>query len=291
MFSRLLTCSIVLGFVGVLAACAPAATPQIVVQSQAMTAAPTAAPAATSAPPGASGAGQPGLLPPAGQMIIKNADIELLVADSQQALAKVTRLAADDGGYMLSSQTDYVGQQLRATGQMAVPSSQFETALNQLRGLGVKVLKESTSGQDVTADYTDLQARLGNLEATAARVRSFLDASKTVSDSLAVNSQLSDLEGQIEQIKGQMKYYEGRAAFSTISLTLTPVPPVEQPEPELAWNPLRTFNRAASALGTLARTSTDIMIWLVVLTSPLTGLLIAFALARRVYVRRVARRS
>jgi hypothetical protein len=224
-------------------------------------------------------------------MIIKNADIELLVSDSQQALAQVTRLAADDGGYMLNSQTEYVGQQLRATGQLAVPSAQFEMALNQLRGLGLKVLRESTSGQDVTAEYTDLQARLGNLEATAARVRTFLDASQTVSDSLAVNTQLSDLEGQIEQIKGQMKYYEGRAAFSTISLTLTPVPPVEQPEPELAWNPLRTFNRAAAALGQVARTSTDIVIWLVVLTSPLTGLLVVFVLARRVNGRRVARRS
>jgi len=289
MLKRGLPIAIAFVFAGLLGACAPQVVTQVVSQTQIVPV--TSAPAATSAPPGVSSAGQPNLQPPAGQMIIKNADIELLVSDSQQALAQVTRLAADDGGYMLSSETDYVGQQLRATGQMAVPSTQFENALGQLRGLGIKVLKESTSGQDVTAQYTDLQARLDNLEATATRVRSFLDASKTVSDSLAVNAQLSDLEGQIEQIKGQMKYFEGRAAFSTISLTLTPVPPVEQPEPEVGWNPLRTFNRAASDLGNVARTSTDIMIWLVVLTSPLTGLLVAFVLARRVYGRRVVRRS
>jgi len=160
-----------------------------------------------------------------------------------------------------------------------------------LRGLGLNVLKESSSGQDVSAEYTDLQSRLDNLEATAARVRTFLDSSKTVSDSLAVNSQLSDLEGQIEQIKGQMKYYEGRAAFSTISVTLTPEPPVVQPEPEPAWNPLRTFNRATAALGQLLRASADIVIWFVVLTSPLTLALVGLVLARRLWPRQAVPRS
>ena len=274
---------------GALAACgARAATPEVVVQSQIV--APTAAPAATSAP-ASSGAGQPGLLPPAGQMIIKNADIELLVSDSKQVLVRITQLAADDGGYILSSETSYVGGQERGSLQMAVPAAQFEAGLNQLRGLGLKVLKESSSGQDVSAEYTDLQSRLNNLEATAARVRTFLDSSKTVSDSLAVNNQLSDLEGQIEQIKGQMKYYEGRAAFSTISVTLTPEPPVAQPEPELSWNPLRTFNRATAALGQLLRASADIVIWFVVLTSPLTLALVGLVLARRLWLQQAVRRS
>ena len=286
MLSRRLTLAILFGAVGLLAACAPQVVTQSVAQTQ-IVSVPTAAPAATTAP---AGVGQPGLLPPAGQMIIKNADIELLVSDSQQALAQVTRLAADDGGYMLSSETSYVGQQLRATGQMAVPSTQFENALNQLRGLGVKVLKESTSGQDVTAEYTDLQARLGNLEATAARVRSFLDASKTVSDSLAVNSQLSDLEGQIEQIKGQMKFYEGRAAFSTVTVTLTPQAPVELPQADPAWNPLRTLSRAVAALGQLLRFGTDLMIWLAVLSSPLIVVLVGLLVVRYLFIRRAEAR-
>jgi hypothetical protein len=220
-------------------------------------------------------------------MIVKNADIELMVSDSKPILARITQLAADDGGYVLNSQTSDVGGQQAGSVEIAVPAAQFENALNQLRDQGLKVLKESTSGQDVSAEYTDLQSRLDNLEATAARVRSFLDASKTVSDSLAVNSQLSDLEGQIEQIKGQMKYDEGRAAFSTISVTLTPEPLVPQPATAPVWNPLGTFVLALGTLGQLLRTSTDIVIWLVVLTSPMTLVLVGLVLFRR----RLARRS
>jgi hypothetical protein len=267
---------------GALAACGAAATP-------ARVAAPTSAPAATSAPAGteapAAAGGQPGLLPPANQMIIKNADIELLVADSRQALSRVTQLAADDGGYILSTQTSYEGDLEHATLQLAVPAAQFETALNQLRALGIKVLRESTTGQDVSAGYTDLQSRLNNLEATAARVRAFLDASKTVEDSLRVNSELSNLEGQIEQIKGQMKYYEGRAVFSTMTVTLTPQAPVALPQSDPAWNPLRTLSLAVSALGQLLRFMTDIVIWFVVLTSPLTIVLVGLLVLRYLFIK------
>lgn len=283
MFNRRFLIILALLLAGALAACAPAATPAVVATPVMFAPTGVAMPAATSAPaataaPGS--VGQPGLLPPARQMIIKNADIELLVVDSGPTLARITQLAADDGGYVLSTQTSYEGELEHASLQMAVPSAQFETALNQLRGLGIKVLKESTSGQDVSADYTDLQARLDNLEATAARVRTFLDASKTVEDSLRVNSQLSDLEGQIEQIKGQMKYYEGRSAFSTMTVTLTPQAPVELTQPEPGWNPLLTLSRAAAALGQMLRTSTDVVIWLVVLTSPLTVVLVVLLILR-----------
>jgi len=275
-----------------LAACAPAATPTST--QLPVAAAATSAPAATTAPSSVSGSpGQPGLQPPAGQMIIKNADIELLVSDTGEALTHVTQLAGDDGGYILSTQTSYEGDLEQANLQLAVPAAQFETALNQLRGLSIKVLRESTTGQDVSADYTDLQSRLSNLEATAARVRTFLDASKTVSDSLAVNNQLSDLEGQIEQIKGQMKYYEGRAAFSTVTVTLTPQSPVELPPADPAWNPLRTLSRAVSALGQLLRFGTDTAIWILVLTSPLIVVLVGLLIVRYLFIvtRRPVKRS
>ena len=40
-------------------------------------------------------------------------------------------------------------------------------------------------GEDVTEEFVDLEARLGNLEATAARLRTFLDESRTVEEALA----------------------------------------------------------------------------------------------------------
>src|SRR3990172_5309040 len=105
-----------------------------------------------------------------------------------------------------------------ATLPLGIPSSQFEKALIFLRSLALQVTRETATGQDVSAEYTDLQSRLTNLEATAARVRDFLKDAKTIEDSLRISQQLSELESQIEQIKGQMSFYEGRAAFSTVTV-------------------------------------------------------------------------
>jgi hypothetical protein len=213
----------------------------------------------------------------AGRMVIKDAEIELLVKDSAQAIARVTQLAADQGGYIISSQSGYANGYQHATLRLGIPSPAFENTMNILRNLGIKVLKETASGQDVSSEYADLQSRLVNLEATSARVRGFLDSAKTVEESLRINQTLSDLEGQIEQVKGQMKYYEGRSAYSTVTVIITPQieEMTPEPTPTLAWNPGTTLEDATSVLTSMVQASVDIAIWLVVVLGPVA--LAAFA--------------
>ena len=155
--------------------------------------------------------------------------MDLLVQDTRIATDQVTSLAASQGGYILSSNIWYKDNFPYANLRMAVPSANFEATLNLLRGFAIKVNSENASGQDVSAEYADLQSRLTNLEATRDRVRAFLDDATTVEELLKINQTLSDLEGQIEQVKGQMKFYEGRAAFSTIDVTLNPQYPTPTP--------------------------------------------------------------
>lgn len=265
---RLLIVSVL--FAVAVAACGPAAT-QVPDGLPAATTAVTAAPLPTASPGSAPGdASQLAYAPSASrQMVIKNAEMELLVSSTDAALAQVTQLAADNGGYVLNSQTWYKGNDKYASVRLAVPSAQFENAMNYLRRLSLQVLRETASGQDVSAEYVDLQSRLANLEATAARVREFLAQAKTVEESLRVNQQLSELEAQIEQVKGQMKYYEGRAAFSTIDITLTPQLATAPTPTPAAWNPGATFTEASGVLVSVTRTTVDLLIWMVVVFGPI----------------------
>ncbi|HPD42084.1 MAG TPA: DUF4349 domain-containing protein, partial [Anaerolineae bacterium] len=96
------------------------------------------------------------------------------------------------------------------------------------------------SGQDVTDEYVDLQSRLGNLEATRDRIRTFLDQAQTVDEALRVNEQLAAVEAQIEQVKGRMVYLRERSAYSTITVQLDPeLPsaPEVTPVPTPTWSP------------------------------------------------------
>lgn len=213
-----------------------------------------------------------GSSPQVGRMIIKDALIDLLVADTDVAINRITALAADQGGYLISTRAWLENGYKYAELRMGVPSSNFESTLNYLRQLGIKVLNEQASGQDVSAEYADLQSRLTNLEATAARVREFLNQAKTVEESLRINQTLSELEGQIEQVKGQMKFYEGRAAYSTITVTLKPqIPtptPAPTPTPTPGWNPGNTAREATKVMTRLLQGLVDLTIWAIILLWP-----------------------
>ena len=271
-----------------LAACGAtpeASEPEVIVQEvvSERAAYPTQAPAATPAAEPVEGAspsaGSSGLaapiVPRANRMIIKDAEIDLVVADSDTAIDGITLIAVDYGGYIVSSHTWFEAEFKYATIRMGVPSAEFENVLRRLRGLAVKIANEVATGEDVTDQYVDLQSRLTNLEATRDRIREFLDKAQTVEEALKVNEQLSQVEGQIEEIQGRMNYLRDRAAYSTITVQVvperpTPTPsPTPTPTPVPAWNPGQTFTSATGALTTILKALVEIGIWAVVVLVPL----------------------
>lgn len=215
-------------------------------------------------------------VPSGANLIIKNAEINLLVEDTDIAIDRATQIVGDTGGYIISSRVWYQphhdGENYKyATLTIGVPFQQFERALTRLRGIAVKVLDETASGEDVTSQYVDLQSQLTNLEATRERVKSFLDNAKTVDEALRINSQLSEIERQIEEIKGRMNYLEDRAAYSTITITFQPdlpelLPtPTPQPNP---WDPAETFDQAKQSVTRIYQGIVDILIWVFVVLVP-----------------------
>lgn len=206
------------------------------------------------------------------RMIIKNGEMTLLVADTDRAIDQATGVAVDSGGYIVSSKTWLQDGSKYASLTMGIPSDQFEVAQRRLRGLALEVQNDTASGQDVSQEYVDLQSRLTNLEATAARIREFLDKATKVADALEVNQQLSDVEGQIEQVKGRMQFLKDRSAFSTIALTLNPLVPTPTPYPTptpVAWQPGKTIEAAGDTLGGLLRGLVDAVLWLGIVLLPL----------------------
>jgi hypothetical protein len=214
---------------------------------------------------------------PSAHMIIKNAEIKLLVADTDVAIDRATQTVGDAGGYIVSSrvwyQPYYDGTNYKyATLTIGVPVQQFEHTLSRLRGLSVQVLDETASGEDVTNQFVDLQSQLTNLEATRERIKSFLDSAKTVDEALRINQELSSIEAQIEQIKGQMNYLQDRSAYSTITINFEPKLPDLTPTPTPTpnpWNPGETFKNAKETVTNAYQGIMDFLIWFFVVLVPI----------------------
>ncbi len=212
-------------------------------------------------------------------LIIKSAEMRLLVEDSDQAIDRLTQIVGDTGGYIISSrvwnQAHLDGKNYKyATITIGVPVEAFERALNRLRGISLEVLDETASGEDVTDQYVDLQSQLVNLEATRDRIKSFLEDAENVDEALRINQQLSEIERQIEEIKGRINYLQDRSSYSTITITIEPQLPEIQPTPTPTplpddWDPGATVGSAWDTLTKAYQGIIDLLIWFLLVFVPI----------------------
>jgi hypothetical protein len=100
-----------------------------------------------------------------------------------------------------------------------VPAKNFDETIDALAKLG-KVQNEHISGQDVSAQYVDLQARLANAEAQRNAMVALLQRAQSVSDIIAIQNQLGQITQQIEELKGQIQYLDHNTSFSTVTVNI-----------------------------------------------------------------------
>lgn len=202
------------------------------------------------------------------RIIIRNADLAIVVDDAEQALDEIGTLVDAAGGWIVNSSVWETSGVKRGSVTVRVPAEGFDLFLDQIHGLANEVTNESTSGQDVTEEYVDLEAQLSNLEATADRVRGILDEARDVEDALAANVELSRLEGEIERIKGRMQYLERSARYSSVSIQITP-DALAQPVTIGRWQPQGTALGAIQALIKALQWLVDALIVIVLFVLPL----------------------
>jgi len=208
--------------------------------------------------------------------IIKNAEVSLLVEDSDIAIDRLTQVVGDAGGYIVSSRVwfqEYDKENYKyASITLGIPVDQFEVTMRRVRGLALRVQDENASGEDVTDQFVDLESRLSNLEATQARIQSFLEDAKTVDEALRINQELAQIEAQIEEVKGRMNYLTDRSAFSTITVTVSPelpeIEPAPVPEPK-PWTPSETLKDATETLVKAYQGIAEFAIWVFVAVLPI----------------------
>jgi hypothetical protein len=207
------------------------------------------------------------------RLIIRTGNLDIVVQDTETRLQEIGRLAERLGGWVVTSEIRQAGQNTKAGSiTLRVPAEQYDELVNQVKEMALEVSWESTSSQDVTEEYVDLASRLDNLEATADRVRAFLDQAESVEEALQVNQELSRLEGEIEVIKGRMQYLSQSAAFSTLTVSLTP-DALSQPIEVAGWRPEGTARDAIEGLVRTLQGLADIGIVLVLYFLPLALLI------------------
>lgn len=158
-------------------------------------------------------------IPSASSKVIKSASLEIRVSKGSfgRQFDRATSVAEQFGGFVSSSSvTESDGKLSSGTLTIRVPSNQFQAAVARFKGLG-KLTHEEQSGQDVTKEYVDLEARLKQAKAQEAFYLRLMDQAKSISDMIQIQSQLSAVQLRIEEIQGQLQFLQDQTSFSTIT--------------------------------------------------------------------------
>ena len=181
------------------------------------------------------------------RLVIRTANLTLIVKDTLASLDEIGRMATEFKGFIQSSNTTKYAQGSQATIVIKVPSDKLDATLERARKLAIEVRNDQVTGQDVTAEFSDLSARIKNLEAAETQLRTILEKSTKTEDVLAVYRELTSIRGQIEQAKGRAQFLSTSASMSTVTISLIP-DVIAQPITAPGWRPEGEFKNAVEAL-------------------------------------------
>ncbi len=215
------------------------------------------------------------------RLVIKNANLSLVVADPAASMDRISAMADEMGGFVVSarlSQDQVEGVEIpRAEVTIRVLSDRLDEALERIEAESDRLpLDKNVSSEDVTAEYTDLQSRLRNLESAEAQLREMMERATRSEDVLNIYQQLTQTREQIEVIKGRIQYFETSARLSSISVSLRATAAV-RPLTIGAWQPEGVAREALQSLLSALKFLANAVIWLFLFFLPV-GLLIVLPL-------------
>jgi hypothetical protein len=152
-------------------------------------------------------------------LIIRTAQITLLTTEFARVRVSIEDILKRHGGHIgslsVAAPSDS-GQTLQAT--LRVPAAQLDATLAEIRRLG-RVENEQQTGEEVTQQVVDLEARLANARNTERRLSDILSRSTgKIADVLAVENEIDRVRGEIERMEAERKNLGDRVSFATLDV-------------------------------------------------------------------------
>jgi hypothetical protein len=167
--------------------------------------------------------------------LTKSASLDLRVKDISAAAAQVRSIATGLQALVLSEQIGKGGpgdpQPLQGDNErfdgagtlsLSVPADKLDTALDQLASAKIgTVLGRNTSSQDVTSQYVDTESRLKTMRASVERVRTLMAQAKDIGQVVALESEMSRREADLESLGSQLEALRASVERSTLTVSLS----------------------------------------------------------------------
>ncbi len=154
------------------------------------------------------------------RQVISTAQLDLRARDIDATVGHATTVVAEAGGFVFSESSSLTSDQ-HAHVVYKVPPASFDPVLARIAKLGTLVHRRIGT-EDVTGRVVDLGARLGAAQTSAERLRELLADSGGVGDLLAVETQLTTRESEVESLAAELGALRAQVDMATVTVDVGP---------------------------------------------------------------------
>ncbi|GGA83573.1 hypothetical protein GCM10011511_03350 [Puia dinghuensis] len=150
--------------------------------------------------------------------IVKTADLNLEVKDFGLFTHRLHEAVRLSGGYIAQEEQTQSVTEISNSVTIKVPVANFDDLLMKLPSDSEKLVDKKISSQDVTMEVVDTKSRLETKKEVRERYLELLRQAHTMKDILAVQNEINDIQGEMDQASGRIAWLGHSAAYSTINL-------------------------------------------------------------------------
>lgn len=151
--------------------------------------------------------------------IIKNGILNVQVKDFNTFSLFCRDKIRSLGGYVAQEEQHQSDYKIENTLVVRVPVDQFDNALNQLVSQAEKVNERKVTSQDVSSEYTDVKSRIEAKRQVRLRYMELVNQARNMEEILKVQSEINQVQEEIEAATGRVNYLGNASAYSTIHVT------------------------------------------------------------------------
>lgn len=177
---------------------------------------------------------------PENQKIITTLYMDAETENMDPLLTDINQKIQELGGYM-EAQDIYNGSSYNsyryryANMTIRIPAEKLDSFVNHVSE-NANIISKNTTTENVTLTYIATESRMTALETEQTRLLELLAMAETMEDLLLIESRLTEVRAELEQVGSVLRNYDNLINYSTIHLNIEEVKEyTEVEEPETVW--------------------------------------------------------
>ncbi len=204
---------------------------------------------------------------PTSQKLVRKVWINAETENMDPLLAQIEQRIAELSGYVearevYNGSASNIKRYRRASLTIRIPAEKLDSFVNHVSE-NSNITSTNETADDITLSYIATESRIAALETEQARLLELLAKAQSMEDLLKIESRLTNVRTELEEVISQKKLYDNMVDYGTIYLQLSEVKEYTvTEEPETVWERIGAgFMQSLENLGSFF---TELFILLVV---------------------------